>query len=406
MDVRDRKNVVSTRLLKLGDGCCLLPERLLIAHGRGDVLLVTGAGTSVPAGLPDFRDLTLDIYKGLDRPLYNVISKIPRDVHVVDRQAAFDLQDYQVAEAKRFAQSDFDVALGMLERRLDQDPSRVTAVRRAIIESIRRASLGPAEIHHSIVALADRGGATAIVTTNFDLLLEQAAKQKRKKLATYALSGIPRPGKDTDFSGVLHIHGALAEKSTQETQCIVTDRDFGEYYLRRQVVPEFVYDAARLFQLVLIGYTANDPPMRYLLNAVAADGTRFTDLKKRYAFVPYRDCPDPVVLRDWRARGIEPIPYDERDNHRQLAVTLSAWSKFSAINGDQTLVDKVVMRIVKKPRRDNEEHDRDLFDHLYRRGSNAERRKLALLTASAGAKSDWLTAMIEIDKEHRMEVSA
>lgn len=406
MDVRDRDGVASTRQLMLGDGCCLLPESLLLAHGRGGVLLVTGAGTSVPAGLPDFRDLTLDVYKVLDRPLYNVISQIPRDVDRVSQEAAVDLQDYQVAEAKRFAQSDFDVALGMLERRLDHDPSKATVVRRAIIEGIRRKSEGPAEIHHSIIALADRGAATAVVTTNFDLLLEQAAKRSRKKIETYALSSIPRPGKDVDFSGVLHIHGALSQKPTQESHCIVTDRDFGEYYLRRQVVPEFVYDAARLFQLVLIGYTANDPPMRYLLNAVAADGARFTDLKERYAFVPYRDRPDPVVLRDWRARGIEPIPYDDRDGHRQLAVTLNTWSKLSAINGDQTLVDRLITRIVTNSRKDNNEYDRDLFDHFYRRGSDAERRKLALLITGVRATSDWLDAMIEIDKEHRLELNA
>ena len=54
----------------------------------------------------------------------------------------------------------------------------------------------------------------------------------------------------------------------------MTDRDFGEFYLRRRVVPDFIYDAARLFHLVLVGYSANDAPMRYLLNAVAADGSR------------------------------------------------------------------------------------------------------------------------------------
>jgi len=82
----------------------------------------------------------------------------------------------------------------------------------------------------------------------------------------------------------------------------VTDQDFGEFYLRRRVVPDFIYDAARLFNLVLVGYTANDPPMRYLLNAVAADGTRFDDLKERFTFIGDVHPPDPVALEDWKGR--------------------------------------------------------------------------------------------------------
>ncbi|MGO8658270.1 hypothetical protein ACC771_22150, partial [Rhizobium ruizarguesonis] len=77
----------------------------------------------------------------------------------------------------------------------------------------------------------------------------------------------------------------------------MSDQDFGEFYLWRRVVPDFIYDAARLFHLVLVGYSANDPPMRYLLNAVAADGSRFDDLKERFTFFG-TNAPDPVSLED------------------------------------------------------------------------------------------------------------
>ena len=83
----------------------------------------------------------------------------------------------------------------------------------------------------------------------------------------------------------------------------LSDNDFGEFYLRRRVVPDFIYDAARLFHLVLVGYSANDPPMRYLLNAVAADGSRFSDLKERFTFVGAGDPPDAVELEDCHRTG-------------------------------------------------------------------------------------------------------
>src|SRR6185503_21244419 len=117
-----------------------------------------------------------------------------------------------------------------------------------------------------------------------------------------------------DFAGILHIHGALDRETKRTSDFIVTDQDFGEFYMRRRVVPDFIYDAARLFHLVLVGYSANDPPMRYLLNAVAADGSRFNDLKERFAFVGTQS-PDPVGLEDWKGRGITPISYDSARNH-------------------------------------------------------------------------------------------
>ncbi|MCC5069601.1 SIR2 family protein [Xanthomonas campestris] len=392
-----------SRQLLLGGDCCLLPERLLLAHGRGDVIFVTGAGTSIPSGLPDFRDLTLQIYSRLDRPLYNVLMSIPREKNNLEGIETSGLEYYQLAEAKRFAQADYDVALGMLERRIDSSTTNKTSVRYEISDQIRRMSRKPSDLHKSLLSLADRGAATTIVTTNFDLLLEQAAQQARKPIQTYSLSSIPRPGKSSDFSGVLHIHGAIEKNPRRSSQCIVTDRDFGEFYLRRQVVPEFIYDTARLFHIVLIGYSANDPPMRYLLNAIAADNNRFTDLKPRYAFVPYREVIDQVVLSDWRSRGIEPIPYDDRDQHKQIANTLQNWSRFSAINGDQSFIEKKLKKIVTQPRKAAVEYERDLFDHLYRRSSDAERRNIALLVSRSGASSDWLDSMLTIDRESRAD---
>jgi hypothetical protein len=127
---------------------------------------------------------------------------------------------------------------------------------------------------------------------------------------------------------------------------VLTDQDFGEFYLRRRVVPDFIYDAARLFHLVLVGYSANDPPMRYLLNAVAADGTRFDDLKERFTFFG-TDSPDPVALEDWKARGITPIYYDGKGGHVTLRTTLDRWAELSAINGRKRTIDAEIRRIVK-----------------------------------------------------------
>ena len=247
--------------------------------------------------------------------------------------------------------------------------------------------------------LADRGGAVTIVTTNFDLLLEAAGKRLPTPVETYSLGSIPRPATRSEFAGVLHLHGALDTKQRRFSELVLSDQDFGEYYMRRRVVPDFIHDAARLFHLVLVGYSANDPPMRYLLNAVAADGSRFDDLKERFAFHGAK-CPDPVALEDWRTRGITPIYYDSRNDHAELGKTLERWAKFSAINGKKNVVEKEIQRIVKTNRSAASDADRDLFDHLLRRSNANERVRLSALASDARADPGWLDAIVGIYREN------
>jgi len=182
---------------------------------------------------------------------------------------------------------------------------------------------------------------------------------------------------------------------------VLSDQDFGEFYLRRRVVPDFIYDAARLFHIVLIGYSANDPPMRYLLNAVAADGSRFDDLKERFTFTSQSD---PVDLEDWKARGITPIHYPPDNGHASLCQTLERWAELSAINGKREKVESTIRKIVKAPRMLAPEHERDLFDHLIRREDASARDKLIALVTNAKADIGWLDAIISILSEKEREV--
>lgn len=401
-----------------------IPERLLLAHARGDVLFLCGAGVSIPAGLPDFRQLALAAYRTLDPSVHEVLTKAASETCFAPKPNRSDLTDPQAAEFKRFIAGEYDVALGMLERRLDGLAREDSKVRTRVTEllrsppDMRRSKIGgtatdldhekrrthrPAPIHRALIRLADRGGATTIMTTNFDLLLERAAKNLQMPTQTYALGSIPRPTRRPDFAGVLHIHGALTRDPSRHSDLILTDQDFGEYYLRRRVVPDLVYEAARLFHLVLVGYRANDPPMRYLLNAVAADEGRFDDLKERFIFVG-SDEPDAVALQDWRARGIVPIRYDVSGrDHTVLLRMLQRWADLSAINGKPQLVHREIRRIVKSQRTDAPNADLGLFDHLFRRVSPDERVRLAEVASAAGAEPAWLDAILSVSAERERQ---
>jgi hypothetical protein len=396
---------VRDRVISLGGGLAAIPERLLLAHARGEVLFIAGAGISQPANLPDFRGLVLQVYADLDPTTHIVMEAIPGGTCNQWSTDLSNLTNQQAAEVKRFISADYDVVLGMLERRMDGQTDGASRVRQTIAKKLRgSAGVKPAAIHRALMRLSDRGGMVTIVTTNFDLLLEDAAKKLRPMVQTYALGGMPRPGRRNDFAGVLHIHGALDRKIARLSDLIVSDQDFGEFYLRRRVVPDFIYDAARLFNLVLVGYSANDPPMRYLLNAVAADGTRFGDLKERFTIVGTASA-DPVGLEDWKGRGITPIRYDSADGHLVLRDTLSSWADFSAVNGKRAVIDAEMKRIVRTDRVNSSEADRDLFDHLIRRADTNERVRLAGLVSKQKGDLGWLDAIAavaaETDRERR-----
>ncbi len=386
------------RVISLGAGVAAIPERLLLAHARGEVLFICGAGISLPAGLPDFRALVLDVYARLDAGVHAVLSGLPAGIRHHGQADCNGLTERQTAEVQRFIVGEYDVVLGMLERRLDDQTRGDSQVRREVAARLRSGSSKPAPIHRALMRLADRGGVKTIVTTNFDLLLEIAAQRLRPPVQTYALGSIPRPSRQTDFAGVMHIHGALERNLLRFSELVLSDQDFGEFYMRRRVVPDFIYDAARLYHLVLVGYSLNDPPMRYLLNAVAADGSRFDDLKERFTFFG-TSAPDPVSLEDWRARGITPIHYDSNGGHGTLLQTLERWSELSAISGKKVAIDKELRRIVKTTRAAAPEPDRDLFDHLFRRSNTSERARLALLVSDAKASIDWLDAIVAIGAE-------
>lgn len=393
-----RRSGSDDRMISLGPGLAAIPERLLLAHARGQVLFLAGAGVSRQAGLPDFRGLVLKVYERLDLPVHMVLSSIPS---TACSRWSFDpagLTNPQIAEVRRFIAGDYDVVLGMLERRIDGvSPDRPgSMVRNAVAAELRIKGLTPAPIHRALMRLANRGGAVTIATTNFDLLFEEAAKRPGLAVQSYGLGGLPRPGLRNDFAGILHIHGALDRNPDRQSDLIVTDRDFGEFYLRRRIIPDFIYDAARLFYIVLVGYSANDPPMRYLLNAVAADGMRFSDLKERFTFVG-TEMPDEAGLADWRERGITPIPYEAPgSDHSVLRDTLQRWAELTPTPENQKRVNAEIKRIVKTTRDEATNSDRDLFDFFVRRGNSSERAKLAEAVSKLKADLGWLDSILKI----------
>ncbi len=299
-----------------------IPPELVAAQEKGQAIFVCGAGVSRVTGLPLFRGLVESVYQQLGEDW---------SLHPAEREIM--AQDGKLKDQ-------FDRALRCLERRLAASDAPRNRGMRERIRSAVRAALTPPDgadlgTHLALLELSrDVEGRSRILTTNFDTLFERAWYEKnRAAIDTHAGPAMPQP-KVAGFTGVLHLHGRLSdprcELRASETDLVLTSAEFGDAYLRTGWAARYVYDLVRAYTIVLVGYQADDPPMRYLLEALEADRERFPDLQKVYAFAPYMPHEEELVRALWEAKAVEPILYmADGNNHSTLYASLREWRDYA-----------------------------------------------------------------------------
>jgi SIR2-like domain len=232
--------------------------------------------------------------------------------------------DNEPAERRAFLREEFDRALRSLEKRthLPKTDSRVRAVVAEILTGTDGVDLSD---HLALLQLSrDPDGRPRLLTTNFDTLFERAAEAAQLDVLSHAGKSIPRPGGPTDC-GILHLHGRIADGrlgGIESTELILTSADFGDAYLRDGWASQYIEDRMRQNPVVLVGYGAEDPALRLLLETLDADRERFPDLKPVYAVDKRTD--DSASI--WNAKGIKPIEFDD---YPGIYATLREWARYA-----------------------------------------------------------------------------
>lgn len=260
-----------------------IPTDLIDASIRGEVVFLCGAGVSLPAGLPNFQKLTLNVFNRLGLSM-------------------------EGAEQFAFDQKRYEEVFGSLSRRVADRKSIYSAVA-AELDADKAIDIST---HFTILRLSrDSDGKPATVTTNFDTLFERSwndATQEDVRDKSFASAQVPAPA-GPRFEGIIHLHGRLADKklSLEGSDLVLTSADYGDAYLRSGWAARFLYDLARTRIIVLAGYSASDAPVRYILNILEADRERFPDLKRIYVLDSCAGS-DPARAADaWDAVAVEPI---------------------------------------------------------------------------------------------------
>lgn len=309
--------------MRLSDDTADIPDRLIALQERGEVVFLCGAGISQRYGLPSFYKLTTDIYADLGESWEGYAAE--EDAMGLDK------------DGKERGPAALDRALFALSKRLrgTDTASRIRAegLLTTAIEKNLQPPLGPFLAHRDIWTFSrDPEMRQRIVTTNFDTLFERAGPPE---VASRACADLPPP-LGTDFTGVLHLHGRIADADLglSRTSLVLNSAEFGEAYLRSGWAARYVYDLARATTIVILGYGADDPPMRYILEVLTADRERYPDIREIFAFVP--SAPDGPsrerIAAIWEAKGATAIIYDSRDSkdHDTLYETISTWAEFAA----------------------------------------------------------------------------
>lgn len=298
-----------------------IPDALLQAHEEGRVVFFCGAGISYPAGLPGFKGLVEQIYR-------------------LNGTALSDI------EREAFERGQFDATLDLLERRL---PGQRLAVRRALAQALKPKlrSKGAIDTQAALLRLArSREGALRLVTTNFDRLFHVAAKRTGQTFQAHAAPMLPIP-KNSRWNGLAYLHGLLPEKldDTALNRLVVTSGDFGLAYLTERWAARFVSELFRNYVVCFVGYSINDPVLRYMMDALAADRMLGEVTPQAWALGDCEPGQEHRKTIEWEAKGVTPILYNVPAgsyDHSALHQTLHAWAETyrDGVQGKEAIVVK------------------------------------------------------------------
>lgn len=282
-----------------------IPERLLSAHEEGRVVFFCGAGISYPADLPDFRGLVDQIYDKLGT-----------------QRTAIEEQAYNNRQ--------YDATLDLLEHRY---PGQRIAVRSVLANVLKPKwrSKGATTTHEALLQLAtDRKGKVRLVTTNFDRIFQRLMARHKPATPSFSAPLLPIP-KPSRWHGVVHLHGLLPDPPDEIAlnRLVLTSGDFGLAYLTERWASRFVSELFRSYTVCFVGYSINDPVLRYMMDALAVDEMLGESRPKAYAFGSFFNGGRDQAMLEWEAKKVTPLLYEVptgTQDHFALHLTLKEWA--------------------------------------------------------------------------------
>ena len=234
--------------MKLIENGIDIPNKLLRDHEDGRVVFFCGAGVSK---------------NGANKPNFLKLAKI-----IVDR-----LTSSPESQSKMYLKKlencleiegfngiiPIDHLFSLLEGEFERQD-----IEGVIYNELRVKDSDKLESHQTILKLATTSEEKVqLVTTNFDKLFSEADGN----LKVYSHANIVNIKENLD--GIVHLHGCLDDK--KDHNLVLSSRDFAKAYMTDAWATTFFKKILEKYSVVFIGYSANDPPIRYLLEALGEE---------------------------------------------------------------------------------------------------------------------------------------
>jgi hypothetical protein len=263
-----------------------IPEDLLSSFKRGKGGVFVGAGVSISAGLPSWKNF---LEKMID--FASEVANLPESKKNSMKGLLGNPEKFLMIaeELKEYLASDFNKFINLTFK--DQAP-------------------GPSEIHKAIIEVPSK----FTITTNYDNLLERAYAQLNGDIPnTFTF----KEGSDIIFNlfndkyFILKAHG---DASRPHQGIILTENDYRIILYKEPGYKSILENLFASNSLLFLGSSLQDPELRLLLgyvhNAFQGSGP------KHYALIN-KDELSEVEIDRWRKDyNISIIPYDSVNNHQ------------------------------------------------------------------------------------------
>jgi hypothetical protein len=216
------------------------PDELLEARDAGNVVFFCGAGLSSPA-LPGFSGLAEQVISEFGPPPGS------------DARAILDQLRNDTALS-----APLDQVFNLLHE--EYGAAAVEHVVHTILKD--KAATAPTEQHSIVLRLSRSAGRKLqLVTTNFDRLFEKA----QKGINSHIAPGLPDLASGEPLEGLVYLHGRMPTQPSdgiKRLNFVLSSADFGRAYLADGWATRFVRELLQRYVIVLLGYSASDPPIR------------------------------------------------------------------------------------------------------------------------------------------------
>jgi len=276
-----------------------IPDILLQRCDAGRVVFLCGAGVSLPSGMPTFVGLTRYVIEFFDPPADSEVMAAFRPW--LDDQSAANVPLDQIFNLLHLEYGKDEVNALVTERLSAPLESKDFGREHGLIKRIS----------------SSQSGVPQIVTTNFDRLFEVG--QEGEHLVLHEPPAFPDLNFGSKIEGITYLHGRLVDAVSESHPYVLSSADFGRAYLSEGWATNFVRHLLERYTVVLVGYQAEDPPIKYLLQGLNHDGQY--DRSRLYAFD--RGLPEEIEAK-WRDRGVTAIAYSD---HPELWRSMEAWAE-------------------------------------------------------------------------------